>query len=75
MLRVGTLMLTMTSIDAEREPQAQRVERMKNDFLVAQQRRRERAPGAASRHDDTGDGPAPAGPAADGLAGIAALRP
>jgi hypothetical protein len=65
----------MTSIDDDRDPQARRLERMKNDFLVAQQRRRERAPGAASRHDDTGDGPVLAGPAADGLPGIAALRP
>ena len=34
----------MTSIDDDRDPQAQRLERMKNDFLVAQRRRRERAP-------------------------------
>jgi hypothetical protein len=67
--------VTMTSIDDERDPQAQRLERMKNDFLVAQQRRRERAPGPAPRRDNTGDGPPPAGPAADGLTGIAALRP
>jgi hypothetical protein len=65
----------MTSINDERDPQAQRLEQMKNEFLVAQQRRRERARGAASRHDDTGDGPPLAGPAADGLTGIAALRP
>jgi hypothetical protein len=36
----------MTSIDDDRDPQAQRLERMKNDFLVA-----------------------------DGLPGVAALRP
>jgi hypothetical protein len=65
----------MTSFDDDHVPQAQRLERMKNDFLVAQQRRRERAPGAASRRDDTGDPPPSAGPAADGLTGIAALRP
>jgi hypothetical protein len=65
----------MTSIDDDRDPQAQRLERMKNDFLVAQQRRRERAPGAASRHDDTGDGPLLPSPAADGLPGVPALRP
>ena len=65
----------MTSIDDERDPRAQRLERMKNEFLVAQQRRRERAPEAASRPDDTGDGPPLTIPAADALTGIAALRP
>jgi hypothetical protein len=64
----------MTSFDDDHNPQAQRLERMKNDFLVAQERRRERA-GAASPRDDTGDPPPSAGPAADGLTGIAALRP
>ena len=65
----------MTSIDHDRDPQMQQLERMKNDFLVAQQRRRERA--AASRRGDTrdGDGPPLAGPVADGQTGIAALRP
>ena len=33
----------MTSIDDDRDPQVQQLERMKNEFLVAQQRRRERA--------------------------------
>ena len=65
----------MTSIDGDRDSQAQRLEQMKNDFLVAQQRRRQRAPGAAPRHEDTGEGPPLAGPAADGLTGVAALRP
>ena len=65
----------MTSIDDDRDSQAQRVQQMKNDFLLAQQRRRQGAPGAPSRHDDTGDGPPLAGPAADGLTGVAALRP
>ena len=65
----------MTSTDDDRDPQAQRLERMKNDFLVAQQQRCERAPEAASRRDDAGNGPPLAGPAADGLTGIAALRP
>jgi hypothetical protein len=50
----------MTSVDADRDPQAQQLEQMKNDFLVAQQRRRERA--AASRGDSgDGDGPPLAG--------------
>jgi hypothetical protein len=39
------------------DPQAERLERMKFEFLVAQQRRRERALEAASRSDDTDDGP------------------
>ena len=65
----------MTSIDDDRDPQVQQLERMKNEFLVAQQRRRERA--AAPRRGDTGDGDGPplAGPAADGQTGIAAWRP
>ena len=65
----------MTSIDDDRDPQVQQLERMKNDFLVAQQRRRERA--AASSRGDTGDGDGPplAGPVADGQTGITALRP
>jgi hypothetical protein len=65
----------MTGIDDDRDPQALRLERMKNDFLVAQQRRRERAPGAASHHDDTGDGPLLPSPGADRLPGFADLRP
>ncbi len=60
--------ITMTSVDDDRDPQVQELEleRMKNDFLVAQQRRRERA---ASRPGDTGDGdgPPPAGPVASAL--------
>jgi len=51
----------MTSIDDDPDPQVQELERMKSDFLVAQQRRRERA---ASRpgHTSDGDGPPPARP-------------
>jgi hypothetical protein len=44
-------------MDDDRDPQVQQLERMKQDFLVAQQRRRERA--AASRRGDTGDGEGP----------------
>ena len=64
----------MTSTD-DRDPQVQQLERMKNEFLVAQQRRRERA--AAERRGDTGDGDGPplAGPVTDGQTGIAAVRP
>jgi len=67
--------ITMTRIDDDRDPEVQQLERMKNEFLVAQQRRRERA--AALRRGDTGDGDGPplAGPLADRQAGIAALRP
>ena len=60
----------MTSIDDERDPQAQRLERMKTEFLGAQQRRREGT--AASRRRDAGDGPPLAGLVADGQVGIAA---
>jgi len=64
----------MTSTD-DRDPQAQQLERMKNEFLVAQQRRRERA--AAERRGDTGDGDGapPAVPVTDSHAGVAAVRP
>jgi len=57
----------MTSIDHDRDPEMLQLERMKNDFLVAQQRRRERT--AAARRDDTGngDGPPLAGPVAHAL--------
>ena len=56
----------MTTMDDDRDPQAERLEQMKNEFLVAQQRRRERAaPGAPSRHDDAGNEPPLAGPVAD----------
>ena len=53
----------------------ERLERMKSEFLAAQQRRRERAPDAAARPDDTDDGPLMAGPADETLTGIAAVRP
>jgi len=57
------------------DPQAERLERMKCEFLVAQQRRRERALEAASRSDETDDGPLQAGPADVPPTGIAAVRP
>jgi hypothetical protein len=55
--------ITMTSIDDDRDPQVQQLERMRNDFLVAQQHRRERA---VAHRDGTGDGDGPplAGPVA-----------
>jgi hypothetical protein len=58
--------ITTTSIDDDRDPQVQQLERMKSDFLVAQQRRRERA---ASRRGDPGDddGPPLADPVASAL--------
>ena len=37
--------------------QAERLEQMKSEFLIAQQRRREGQPQAASRSDGTDDGP------------------
>ena len=54
------------------EPQA-RLERMRNEFLVAQQRRRERAP-VTTRPDDTDDGPLQAGPADERMIAVAAVR-
>jgi len=58
----------------ESDPGEDRLERMKSEFLAAQQRRRARAPGA-TRPDDTNDGPLLAGPDDEGLTGIAAVRP
>ncbi len=58
----------------EGDSQAKQLERMKGEFLIAQQRRRERAPEPASRPDDTNDGPLQEGPAAGGPTGIAAVR-
>ena len=60
---------------SEGDLQAQRLEKMKSEFLVAQHQRRERAPHAASRPDDTDDGPVQAGPADETPIGIAAVRP
>jgi hypothetical protein len=67
--------VTMISIFDESDPQAQRLEQMKNEFLIAQQRRRERTPAAAPRPDHTDDRPLLAGPAAGRLTEIAAVRP
>ena len=61
--------------DDDRDPQAQRLEEMKREFRVAQQRRRQRAPEAASRPDDADDGPPLESPGADGLSGVADWRP
>jgi hypothetical protein len=55
------------------DPQAQRLERMKGEFLVAQQRHRERAHEAVTRPDSTDEGPLLAGPAAKSLAATAAV--
>ena len=63
------------SLEDEGESQAERLERMKAEFLMAQQRRRARAPEAVPRPDDTDDGPLMAGPADGTLTGIAAVRP
>jgi hypothetical protein len=65
----------MTAIDDAGDPQAPCLERMKNEFLVAQQRRRDRASHAAPRPDDAGDKPLVVGPADEGLIGVAAERP
>ena len=57
----------MTSIDDDRDPQERDLDRMRNDFLVAQQRRRERASAAPSHDTGDGDGPPLAGPVANAL--------
>ena len=49
------------SLDDEGDPQAQRLERMKDKFLAAQQRRRTRVLEAPARPDDTDEGPRQAG--------------
>ena len=63
------------SLEDQGDSQVQRLERMKSEFLVAQQRRRARAPKVASRPDDTDHGPLQAGPADGTPTGIAAVRP
>ena len=65
----------MTSTDTDREPGAERLEQMKNDFLAAQQRRRNSTPAAAARPDETGKGPDLAGPAPDRRRSVAMFRP
>jgi hypothetical protein len=65
----------MASSDDDRDPRQQLLERMKNDFLVAQQRRET---AAASRGRGSGDGDGPPLAGADGqkgLAGFANLTP
>jgi hypothetical protein len=62
------------SLEDEGDSQLQRLERMKSEFLVAQQRRRERMPDA-TRPGDTDAGPLLTGPAAGGLTDVAAVRP
>jgi len=61
--------------ESEGDPQPQSLERMKTEFLVAQQRRRDRACAAVAHPDHTNDGPLGAGPADGTLSGVAAVRP
>jgi hypothetical protein len=56
------------------DSQAQRLERMKNEFLLAQQRRRDRVSRAVPR-PETDEGPLMSGPADGSPTGIAAVRP
>jgi hypothetical protein len=63
------------SLNDEGDP-AERLERMKCEFLVAQQRRRTKVPEAAAPPDPTDHGPLVAGPAGGtsiGIAPVAAL--
>ena len=63
----------MTSVIDDGELPAQRLERMRSEFVVAQQRRRDKASHAAPRPDDTDSGPLLAGPADEGLAAAVAV--
>ena len=66
----------MTSNDDDREPQADRLERMKSEFLAAQQRRREKAAAdATARRGEATDEAPVADRATDGLNAVAFLRP
>jgi hypothetical protein len=64
-----------TAARIDDDPHAERLRRMKSEFLVAQQRRREKPSEAASRSDGTEDSPLQGGPADGTPAGIAAVRP
>lgn len=64
----------MKSTD-DRDPQAQQLERMRTEFLVAQQRRRERAAAERRGNAADGDGAPPAVPVTDSQTGVAAVRP
>jgi len=64
----------MTTLDIDGDPQAQLLERMKREFLAAQQRRRNQAP--PPRPDGTNDGrPRTADTDGGGMAIAAAVRP
>ena len=65
----------MTNIDDDRDPHSQCLERMRNEFLAGQQRRRDRVQKAALRRDTTDNEPRPAGSAAEAMPGIPVLRP
>jgi hypothetical protein len=62
------------NVEEESGSQLPRLDGMRSEFLVAQQRRRERAPDVAPRPDDTDDGPPPADPADERPSAIAAVR-
>jgi hypothetical protein len=63
-----------TGVD-DGDSQAERLARMKSEFLAAQQRRREKPRESASRSDGTEGGPLQKGPADGATTGIAAVRP
>jgi len=65
----------MTGTNDDRDSQAQRLERMRNDFLVAQQRRREKAAEAAARPDETPAKPSREAPPADDRTGVVTVEP
>jgi hypothetical protein len=64
----------VTTIDLNGDSQGQHLERMKSEFLAAQQRRRDRATHAATHPDDSDAGPPTGGPDDEQLSGIATVR-
>ena len=65
----------MLAADDEGVPQAERLERMRSEFLVAQQRRRQGENPAATRPDHTDDGPLLEDPAAGTPTATAVVTP
>ena len=65
----------MLAADDEGDPQAERLERMRSEFLVAQQRRRQSAPPTATRPDHTDGSPLLQNPAAGTPTATVAVTP
>jgi hypothetical protein len=65
---------TATTLDLNSDSVGERLERMRSEFLAAQQRRRDRAKPGTTRPDDTDDGPLTGDPADEKVSGIATVR-